>query len=389
MALLSFWWHMGFLSFASTMFGTNTVVSAYLNKVYHSPILIGIVTSILMGLPAITQLLFANFLRSKKFKKPYLIFGIITRASTLFMLSVVAFFIVSNSVWGIIAIVGLFVIFATTGSFAGIAYMDLLGKTIPNEKRYYFFPVRQVFAGLASLLAGILVKYTLDAFDFPHNYSMLFLFAAISLAMATGFFWFLKEPPGEIEPRISTIKTIKSIPSLLKDRKLFWYEIVQILSGINLMVLPFYTVYTMNKFGNIVGNLVIFQVLGMIFSNLLWAILAKHFGNVIIAKIAALLAASVAISISFLPSLAWYYVLFVVIGFVLGARGVFMDAYLIEIAPEKKRVMYVGIRGTIGFVGSLFSLFGGFFVGAFGFFPIFIFAFFGLSVAFSLTFKLG
>ncbi len=389
MALLSFWWHMAFLSFAVTMFSTNTVVPAYLEKVYHSPVLIGIVTSILMGLPAITQLFFANFLRSKSFKKPYLILGIITRASTLFMLSFVAFFIVSDSLWGIIAIVGLFVIFATTGSFAGIAYMDLLGKTIPNEKRYYFFPVRQVSASLASLLAGVVVKYVLRVFNFPHNYSMLFLFAAISLTMATGFFWFLKEPPSEIEPRVSTVKMIKSIPVLLRDRKLFWYEIIQILSGINLMVLPFYTVYTVSKFGNIVGNLVIFQVLGMVFSNLLWGIVAKRFGNVMIAKAAALLAASVAISISFLPSLMWYYVIFITIGFVLSARGVFMDAYLIEIAPEKKRVMYVGIRGTIGFVGSLFPLFGGFFVGAFGFLPIFIFAFFGLTVAFSLTFKLG
>ncbi len=379
---------MAFLSFSSALFSANTVIPAYVEKLYHSPILIGIVTSILMGFPAVTQIFFAIFFRNRRFKKPYLIAGILIRASALFLLSVSAFFINQLHSWGIVMLIGSLGLFATTGSFAGIAYMDLLGKAVPKKKRYYFFPVRQIAAGGASFAGGLTVKYVVDAFSFPNGYGALFLMAAVSLAAATLFFPFAKEPPSEIEEKLSVTKILGSIPGFFNDKKLFWYVVIQIFSGIYMMVLPFYTVYTVTRFGNVVGNLVIFQVLGMVLSNVLWGIVSKRYGNSMIAKIAAILAALTALFASFFPSIGWYYALFFLTGTILSARGIFMDAYLIEIAPEKKRVMYVGISGTIGFVGSLFPVFGGLFVNAFGFVSTFLLAFMGLTIAFFITFKL-
>lgn len=380
---------MAFLSFSSALFSANTVIPAYIEKLYHSSLLIGIVTSILMGLPAVTQIFFALFFRTRRYKKPYLIAGILVRAAALFLLSVSAFFISEAPLWGIVSMIGSLSIFATTGSFAGIAYMDLLGKTIPRGKRYYFFPVRQIAAGAASFAGGLTVRYMLGALSFPESYGTLFLMASVSLAAAILFFPFVKEPPSEIEPKASLAETARSIPSLFSDRRLLWYITLQILSGLYLMVLPFYTVYTVNRFGNVVGNLVVFQVLGMVTSNVLWGIVSKRHGNSMIARIGAALAAFTAVSAAFLPSIGWYYAFFFLTGTALSARGIFMDAYLIEIAPEKKRVMYVGISGTVGFVGSLFPIFGGIFVGSFGFLPTFVLAFAGLSAAFAITFKLG
>jgi len=379
---------MAFLSFSSTLFSANTVIPAYVEKLYHSPLLIGIITSILMGFPAVTQIFFAIFLKNQRFKKLYLILGILARALALFLLSISAFFISQPHLWGIVMLVGSLSLFATMGSFAGIAYMDLLGKVVPKEKRYYFFPVRQVVAGIASFVGGLMVRYVADALSFPNNYGILFLMAAISVAIATLFFPLVKEPESKIEEKISVKELLGSIPGFFTDKKLFWYIIIQILSGIYMMVLPFYTVYTINRFGNVVGNLVIFQVLGMVLSNALWGIASKRHGNSMIAKIAAILAALTALTAAFLPSIGWYYALFFLTGTILSARGIFMDAYLIEIAPEEKRVMYVGISGTIGFVGSLFPIFGGLFVEAFGFMLTFLIAFVGLTIAFFATFKL-
>ncbi len=388
MASFAFWWHMAFLSLASTMINVNTVIPAYLERLYHSSFLIGVISSILLGLPSITQLFFANFLKTKKFKKPYLMFGILTRAFAIFLLALATFYISNLAEWGILLILTAVILFATTGSFAGIAYMDLLGKTISRDKRYYFFPVRQAVAGGFSFAAGFVVKYLLGASAFPNNYGTLFLTASVALSIAIVLFFFLKEPESEITPRSKTLDMIKSIPILLKDRKLLWYVVVQVLGGFYFMALPFFVVYTVHRFGNVVGNIVIFQVSGMVISNLLWGVISKRLGNVAIAKTGIFLAAFMTALAPFLPSLIWYYAFFFMIGSTISARGIFMDAYLIEIAPAKERVMYVGISGTFGFIGALFPMLGGILLKDFGFVNVFVIAAVGLSATFFVSFKL-
>ncbi len=388
LAAFAFWWHMAFLSLASTMINVNTVIPAYLEHLYHSSFLIGVVSSILLGLPSITQLFFANFLKTKKFKKPYLMGGILTRAFAIFLLALTTFYISNLAEWGIILILTAVTLFATTGSFAGIAYVDLLGKTVSKDKRYYFFPVRQAVAGIFSFAAGFVVKYLLGSSAFPHNYGTLFLTASVAISVAIVMFFFLKEPESEITPHSKTWDMIKSIPVFLRDKRLLWYVVVQVLGGFYFMALPFFAVYTIHRFGNVVGNIVIFQVSGMVISNLLWGVISKHFGNVAIAKTGIFLAILSTISTPFLPSLIWYYVLFFVIGSTISARGIFMDAYLIEIAPDKERVMYVGISGTFGFIGALFPMLGGFLLKDFGFVNVFVIATVGLSATFLASFKL-
>jgi MFS family permease len=385
----AFWWHMAFLSFASTMINVNTVIPSYLDKLYHSAFLIGIASSILLGLPSITQLFFANFLKTQKFKKPYLMGGILTRSFAIFLLSLTTFHVFSLGVWGIVLILTAITLFATTGSFAGIAYVDLLGKSIPQKKRYYFFPVRQAIAGVFSFMAGFVVRYVLGSSKFPSNYGLLFLFASISVSLAVVFFIFLKESPSDPMPKTKTFEMIKSIPEFLKDKRLFWYVVVEVMGGFYFMALPFFAVYTIQKFdAAVVGDLVIFQVTGMVLSNLLWGYVSKKMGNVSIARIGIMIAIISTIATPFLPNIYWYYVLFFVVGSTLSARGIFMDAYLIEIAPERERVMYVGISGAMGFVGALFPILGGLLAKHTGFILVFMLAAAGLTVDFLSALKL-
>ncbi len=385
----AFWWHMAFLSFASTMINVNTVIPAYLDKLYHSSLLIGIASSILLGLPSITQLFFANFLKTQRFKKPYLMGGILVRAFAIFLLALSTFYISSLGIWGIAFIITAVTLFATTGSFAGIAYVDLLGKSIPAQKRYYFFPIRQAIAGVFSFMAGFVVKYVLSSSKFPYNYALLFLFASISISLAIIFFIFLKETPSDPMPKTKTLEMIASIPTFMKDRKLFWYVIVEVVGGFYFMALPFFAVYTVQRFGaNVVGNLVIFQVTGMVLSNLMWGYVSKKMGNVAIARIGIMIALISTILTPFLPNIYCYYALFFVVGATLSARGIFMDAYLIEIAPERQRVMYVGISGTMGFVGALFPILGGILTKHVGFTLVFSMAAAGLFVDFLSSLKL-
>ncbi len=389
MALIAFWWHMAFLSFASTLINVNTVIPSYLDKLYHSSLLIGIISSVLLGLPSITQLFFANFLKTKKYKKPYLMVGILTRAFAIFLLSMTTFYIFRLGEWGVVFIVAAITLFATTGSFAGIAYVDLLGKSVPRDKRYYFFPIRQAVAGVFSFVAGFVVKYLLDMANFPMNYAWLFLFSSISISLAVVMFFFLKEEPSEPVKRTSTFEMFRSLPYFLKDKRLFWYVVVEVLGGFYFMSLPFLAVYAVQRFGNgIVGNLVIFQVSGMVLSNLLWGYVSKKLGNVSIARIGIIIALISTATAAFLPNILWYYVLFFFVGSTLSARGIFMDAYLIEIAPEKERVMYIGISGTMGFIGALFPILGGILTRSLGFTFVFLMTSAGLAATLLSAFKL-
>ncbi len=389
MALLAFWWHMAFLSFASTLINVNTVIPSYLDKLYHSSLLIGIVSSILLGLPSITQLFFANFLKTRRYKKPFLMVGILTRAFAIFLLSMTAFYVAQLGVWGIVFTVTAITLFATTGSFAGIAYVDLLGKSVKKEKRYYFFPIRQAVAGVFSFAAGFVVKYLLAGNNFPRNYAWLFFISSISISLAVVLFFFLKEKEGEPMPKTNTIEMFKTLPHFLKDERLFWYVVVEVLGGFYFMALPFFAVYAIQRFGgNIVGNLVIFQVSGMVLSNLLWGYVSKKLGNVAIARIGISIALVSTAVAAFLPSVLWYYVLFFFVGSTLSARGIFMDAYMIEIAPERERVMYVGISGTMGFIGALFPILGGLLTKDFGFTLVFLITSVGMGLTLASSFKL-
>ena len=89
-------------------------------------------------------------------------------------------------------------IFALAGTFAGVSYTDILGKSLLAAQRHRFFVSRQVLTSLAFLASALTARHLLARTAYPANYMWLFGLAAGLLLVATWGFWAIDEP--RVEP---------------------------------------------------------------------------------------------------------------------------------------------------------------------------------------------
>ncbi len=240
----AFLWHALFLAFVSTFIDVNTILSSFILKIGGSSTHVGILTGISIGLPLITQLLFAGFLASRPRKKPFLILGLYLRVITLagmgYTLSI------SDTVdpaWLLLLVFFWLGVFSISGAFAGISYTDILGKTLPRSKRGRFLIVKQLIASSGMLISAFIVRRIVIHFPYPHNYMIIF-FVAAGLLFVAGFgFVAIKEDAGKASHISGTLRTIMTIPQILKsDPNLRNYIVAINLMGLSLTIIPFYVV---------------------------------------------------------------------------------------------------------------------------------------------------
>jgi len=140
----AFIWHALFLAFVSTFVDVNTVLSSFILKIGGSSIHVGIITAISIGLPMITQLLFAGFLSGRSRKKPFLLMGIYIRVFALAGMGYTLAISDSSEPMRLLIMVFLWIgLFSLSGAFAEISYTDILGKVLPLTQRKKFLIFKQ------------------------------------------------------------------------------------------------------------------------------------------------------------------------------------------------------------------------------------------------------
>ena len=79
----AFYWHAFFLAVTTSLTEVNTVMPALVIEAGGTVVAVGALTAIMIGLPLVSQLLFAGFLHTRQRKKPYLLLGINLRVVAL------------------------------------------------------------------------------------------------------------------------------------------------------------------------------------------------------------------------------------------------------------------------------------------------------------------
>lgn len=155
----AFIWHASFLSITETFAEINTVIPALILEVGGSELHIGLVSAIMIGTPLLTQLAFAGLINGRPRKKPFLLGAISVRVM---MLAAIAMTVVSvRRIEPWLALLLIYVelfTFAAGGSFAGVAYVDIIGKVLSQERLKRFFPARQVIAGFGILVSALFIQ---------------------------------------------------------------------------------------------------------------------------------------------------------------------------------------------------------------------------------------
>lgn len=373
-------WHAVFLTLTLTFTDINTVLPALIVSAGGSHLHIGLLTAILVGTPIAGQVLFASYLHLKPRKKGFLLLGINLRILTLLLVAGVL--AANEQIPANVVIVGvlmLMFLFALAGTFAGVSYADIVGKSLRADQRHRFFVSRQVLSSVAFLVSAVTVRQVLVRYGYPTNYMWLFVLAAGLLLIASLGFWAITEPtlapPGDAH-RLADV--LRSIPGRLReDRDLRRYILVVNLTGFGLTLIPFYVMLARAHYGltgRQVGAYLLVQIVGMILSNLLWARVTKQFGfrGVLRGCIACGAAAPVLALVLVRGPLIFFLPVFLLIGAGLSARKIAFEGLFIEITTDENRALHKGVVGTTSLSTALFPLLAGGLIGSVGYAPIFL-----------------
>ncbi|RLB47049.1 MAG: MFS transporter, partial [Deltaproteobacteria bacterium] len=248
----AFLWHAGFLALTSAFTDMNTVLPSLVVKAGGGTVLIGLLTAIMVGTPILGQLLLASYLHMKRRKKGFLLLGIKLRVVALAAVSLILYRSASLPAATLITLVFLLMfLFSSAGTFAAVSYTDILGKSLQPQRRGSFFVNRQIITSLAILASAPISRWILKTHEYPYNYIWLFGLASLLLLVASGGFWYLREPV--IEPADdaqSFMAVLRAIPRQLRECPQLRHHIFLVnLTGFGLTLMPFYVAYASQHHG--------------------------------------------------------------------------------------------------------------------------------------------
>ena len=390
-----FVWHGFFLALTRATLDPNTVFPALVATLVDSKTVFGLLYSVMLGVPFIFNIAFGHYLQDKPRKKPFLLLAIYLRVVAFLGIAAFTFFFATSApLVVLVSLFGWIFLFSFSGGFAGLAYADIIGTLAPKGTRGSLFASKQLAGSIAMLLGGMLVAglLTLDSLPYPRNYALVLTTGAGGLFVAALAFWFIREEPRIVneEPKEDFWSFLREVPSILRgDREFLRFILAGNLASFSLMLLPFYMIYAMDSFAGgeeFVGRFLLFQIAGAILSNLYWGYLSHRKGSKQVVRSCILMGGLIPVVALMLRPLgpgAFAFV-FLLIGFVVSGRRVGFEPYLLDIAPEERRTIYVGINGTLNFSMVLLPALGGVFIDLLGFTATFLLTVAAMGAAFLL-----
>jgi len=362
---LGFIWHAFWLALAETFAEKNTVLPGLILLGGGTQFDVGILTSIVIGVPLISQLAFASYLTNRELKKNFLLFGIYLRVSAFIGVAVSIYFFEYFSETTFVLVIFIWMsLFSLSGAFAGVSYTDIIGKSFNTDERKKFFVFRQFISGVGILISAVIVKEILSSVSYPQNYQVAFFMAGALLFVASMGFVVLKEKPSQISQRYNTfIDVIKTIPTeIKKSSNLKNFVITTNLIGFTFVLIPFYVGYIKNSFvlnKEVIGWFLLIQIIGIIFSNIIWHKLVKRFSFKGMLRVDILINAvlpPIALVLGLLENMTMFYILFFFNGFAISAHKISLEGVMVEISNESNRPLYTGIFGTFNLVSMIIPL---------------------------------
>lgn len=364
----------GYISYgtALTFIGVTTVMPALAGELTSSPPLIGLVGTIFYGGWLLPQFLAARIVQGRPRQKPYLMIGVAGR---------IALPAIAVALWAGLARQPLFMlivfyvclgIFIITDAFGSIPWFDILARAIPPWRRGRLIGIAQVVTGILGIGVGVLVSLILDSprLLFPTNYALLFGLATVALLPSTIALALLREPPTAI------LRVTRHIPAATRgwlrrtitDGNFSRLVICRLLVSMVELTTPFYVGHAeqvLHLPRTIIGGFVMAQTVGGIVASGILGALSERWGTHVVIRIGSLVTVlgplfALAAHLDRSGMLGQAYPLvYIVLGVLNAIRMLGFSNYILEIAPEGMRPVYMGLANTLGSVMMVFPAIGG------------------------------
>lgn len=258
---------------------------------------------------------------------------------------------------------------------AGVAFQEVVAKTIPPERRGTYFGLRAFGGGLLTLVAvSPAVSFVLGTgspWAFPTNYTLLFAAAwVLAVAGLVSFGLVVERPAQQLGRTGSLAAQLRTVPELWRTqpalRRFLFYKV---LSRLGAIAEPFYIVYAARILGTpatLVGEYMAAITVVQLISYLVWSRLSDRHGNRLLLRwgqALAGLAPPLALALPHLGTLlglsavqnAYLFgLVFVLSGLGNAGLGIGLGNYILELLPEGARPAGLGlVNTTTGLIGLL------------------------------------
>jgi len=396
--------------FATSLIDSTTVLPVLVESLSGSAFLASLLLSIRYAGQGLPQLIAASLISGRRLRKAFYFRVAIPGRLLLICPAVVLLLGIDNPSIAVTAIIGAYFAFWISEGFSIVPWVDMVGKTVPANRRGLLFAVMHIIGGIMGITAGLFVRQILrnPGMPFPSGYGVLFAIALIAIAISTAAVAFLREPPSPPnEEHYSTLALIRDIPNLLRSFTQFRLLVfLQALFGFAFLAAPLYILYASGWLQRApgggqslgVGFFLAVQTAGLIAGNAAWGHLADRYGSRLLLRalslthvLAPLLAAGAGLIVRDAP--AWViYLAFAPTFFSFGALGtgtwMAITNFLLDIAPEHDRPAYIAVTNALNIPAIILPMAGGLLLRFIGFQWIFLIAALFLICAFFMSGKL-
>jgi MFS family permease len=392
------------MTFAHTFEDPRTILSIFVLRLTSSDTMVGLVTGIFMAGWYLPQFLVSSLVEHKERKLPYYALWAKVRIVSRVIMVLSVFLIGASHPAALFWVFLMFWTAASLGAgFAGMPFLEVVAKTIPERRRGGFFGMRRIIGAVLGIGAGIAAKYVLAPgfpLGFPANYGLLMAFATVAAAVAVLSFCGIEEPASPVSPaRRPFTEHLRSGVALIgADANYRQFIFTRVLWSITAMAFPFYAVYAVSNLGmeeSAAGIFATLWVAGSLAGNLVWSQVIDRHGSraaLVGSGVLALASPLIACVVVLIPDGALagvasdsqataggaagarqvlFMSTFVMNAFAFHGRVVSNMTYLLEIAPVERRPTYIGLANTLTFPLAMSPVIGGLLVGFTSYFWMF------------------
>ena len=351
---------------------SGMVLSAFFLKLTNSTLFATLPLALMQIGQLWPQLIVSNVAEARERKMPFYILPATARLILFTLISLSTYMLGANKPMLLVIIFSaLYFAHSSCSGVCGIAFWDIIGKTIPANRRGRFMALRGFLGGILGFATGFYVRYMLskDGPAFPSNYAYLFITAIIFQAGSSLSFAFVREPVTAARKDRTPFRKhlFQGVQILRTDRDyrlLFQVRILNSLAMLGGMVFIPYAIKALGMPESSVGVLMVIVTCFALPSNFLWSYIADNYGNrllllvstgiyllVPVIAFASYYANSLPLHVPFLNGYdlrsITFILAFVVSGVAIKGRTIGELNYLLELAPEEKRPSYLAFMSVL------------------------------------------
>ncbi len=349
-----------------TLSNPKTVLTWVMSYVNAPIYLISFIVPIRESGSMLPQIVIAGYIRTKEKRKWVYVVGSILQSMSIMAIGFVTLYTSGTTAGWLI--IFLLVVFSLARGLCSVASKDVLGKTIPKQRRGRLKGYTVSVSGLLVLLAGFYLMYQSKNGADITFYSYTIFFAGSMWLLSALVYAMIKEFPGETSGGKNGWKEAMERMNIVRsDINFRNFIIARSLLLCSALTAPFYVLLAqdiLGKEGYLLGLFILVNGLASILSAPIWGRMSDVSSKnvmVISAIITSTLGIVMFVLVTFVPSVqhaSWLYPLaFFLLGIAHSGVRLGRKTYIIDMASGNKRTDYVSVSNTI--IGFILLLTGG------------------------------